>query len=131
MLDATLVVVEDSVPVAAEPQASAAGAPQESVAVWSSSVPQAVDSTVGTEGSMFSLREPLVCVVDAPRPLPPLPRSAPPRVRPRPPSAPDRPPREVAESANGAAAASLALALGRDLSFLTLETSPHCVIDPI
>src|SRR4051812_42662641 len=42
---------------------------------------QAFDSVVGTETSLFSLRVPLVCAVEAPRALPPLPRSLP---RPRP-----------------------------------------------
>jgi hypothetical protein len=97
MLDAGLVAtvaVEDVASVAEAPQlsfpdglaVSQAGA--SSVAV----VPHAFDSTVGTEGSVFSLREPLVCAVDAPRPRPPLPRSVP-RPRPLPPSEPDRPPR--------------------------------------
>jgi hypothetical protein len=127
MLDATLDAVVDGVSIAAELQASLAGC--------SSSVgaaPHAFDSTVGTEGSVFSLREPLVCAVDAPRPLPPLPRSAP-RLRPRPPSAPARPAREtfpsLVESPNVVTVASLAL--DRDLSFFAFETSPHCVIDPV
>jgi hypothetical protein len=127
MLDATLAAVDGAASVAVEPQASLLGC--------SSSVgaaPHAVDSTVGTEGSIFSLREPLVCATDAPRPRPPLPRSAP-RLRPLPPSVATRPPRETLpwldESAKVVIVASFAL--DRDRSFLAFETSPHCVIDPV
>lgn len=127
MLDATLVAVVDGASVAAAAQPSFAGC--------SSSVgaePHAADSTVGTDGSMFSLREPLVCAVDAPRPLPPLPPRSAPRLRPLPPSTPARPPREtllsLVESPKVEIVASLAL--DRDLSFFAFETSPHCVIDP-
>lgn len=126
MLDAALVLVDG---------ASAAAVPQASVDGCSSSAGaelHAFDSVVGTEGSTFSLREPLVCAVVAPRPLPPLPRSVP-RPRPLPLSAPARPARgtlfSLVESPKVATVASLAL--DRDLSFFAFETSPHCVIDPI
>jgi hypothetical protein len=95
-------------------------------------VSQAVDSTVGVETSVFSLREPFVCATDAPRPRPPLPRSAPRPRPPLPPSKPARPPRETlpwfVESPNVVIVASVALDL--DLSFLVFETSPHCEIVP-
>ena len=127
MLDAALAAVVDGASVAAAPQLSLAAGCSSSVGA----APHAADSTVGTDGSMFSLREPLVCAVDAPRPRPPLPRSAA-RLRPLPLSVPARPPREtllsLVESPKVETVASLAL--DRDLSFFVFETSPHCVIDP-
>jgi len=86
-------------------------------------VSHALDSAAG--GATFSLREPFVCATDAPRPRPPLLRSAP-RPRPLPASAPDLPPRETL-----LVSPKLLTAESFALDFLTFETSPHCVIDPV
>lgn len=136
MLDVTLVVAGASVAAGPQPSVAASVAavgPQPSIAGCSGSVETGPHASIAsTVGSRFSLREPLVCAVAAPRPRPPLPRSAP-RLRPLPLSVPARPPREtlpsLADSPNVVTVASLAV--DRDLSFFVFETSPHCVMDPV
>jgi hypothetical protein len=135
MLDATLAVavaVEEAAPVAvalqlSSPEGFDTGFTASQVAVSSvvAAVSHALDSAVGTDESMFSLVLPLMCATEDPRP--PL---DPPRPRPLP-SKPARPPREalpVLPVSPGVVAVSLTL--DRERSFLTFETSPHCVIEP-
>ena len=128
---------EETALVAVAPQLSSAGfsveawVSQAEAASFETAVSHALVSVVGTETGSFSLRDPFVCAIEAPRPLPPLPRSVP-RPRPLPVSKPARPPRETLDRlvASPKDVTVASLTFDRDRSFFVFDTSPHCEIVP-